>query len=143
MKWLYILGGGAVLVALAAHQTRKVIDNFQVNLRGINLNSVNFLNIVITADLEIVNPANVPAKLLSVAGQVIYNKNVLGNYVYNETTNIPARGSVILPVRISLSNLQILQNVKNLLDITKLVRTLTIKGVANFGVVLINFETNV
>jgi len=143
MKWLYILGGGAVLVALAAHQTRKVIDNFQVNLRGINLNSVNFLNIVITADLEIVNPANVPAKLLSVAGQVIYNKNVLGNYVYNETTNIPARGSVILPVRISLSNLQILQNVKNLLDITKLVRTFTIKGVANFGVVLINFETNV
>lgn len=143
MKLWYILGGGVVLVALAAHQTRKVIDNFQVNLRGINLNSVNFLNIVITADLEIVNPANVPAKLLSVAGQVIYNKNVLGNYVYNETTNIPARGSVILPVRISLSNLSILQNVKNLLAITKLVQTFTIKGVANFGVVLINFETNV
>jgi len=115
---------------------RITVGRIKFNSRATQANA--FLRAIFDINLNITNPTNFTGNVQAVKLNVILNDKILGSINQTVKINIPAQNTVIIPVQVGVSTLNIYDNISNA------IKALSNQEPLNFqiiGTVITNYGT--
>lgn len=136
----YVLGAGAVYIAIQYFRKAKAATILNIKLRTIKLQPLSKAAV----RLEIINPTNARVNFNSVVADLVINDFALGTLNYQKPTAIPANGTINVDLNIKVNPLESLSFIRTLFSNKNKSNTVKIVGnVSGEGVVVpINIEQN-